>query len=183
MNPSLPFLPPELNLHATSSLCHYDALPLKQIRILNAKTDISYSLYQEFTKVVEERQVSYTYIIETLETLIQQTSSISNARILEKTLNDVRASWEAVVSLSENQTVKLQSCLEMTVAFSDNSKRLELWLITMEERCIEFDTPAILLEPLENQLSSLKVCLSSRFSSYFSSSSDYKSCFHIVLAN
>ena len=107
-------------------------------------------------KVIEERKTTYIYITETLEVLIQS-SSIASARILEKTLTDLKKSWDLVSSLADNQTVKLQSCLKQSISFSELHQTTELWLIRAEENCSSFDSPATVLETVEIQITNLKV--------------------------
>ena len=118
---------------------------------------VSSSLLQEFSKVIEERHPSYEYIIETLENLIAQSSSISSSRVLQKTLDEVKNSWEVVTGLAESQKEQLDACLEMTLTVSDMTKEITTWLAGVSNICKEFDPPAILPEKLEEQTASLTV--------------------------
>ena len=115
------------------------------------------SFFQEFLKVIEERRSSFEYITETLESLITQSSSISSSRVLEKTLDEVKKSWEVVTSLAENQKAQLDTCLELSVTVSDMTKEITVWLTGVGSICKEFEPPAILLEKLEEQTESLVV--------------------------
>ena len=113
--------------------------------------------FQEFLKVIEERRSSFEYITETLESLITQSSSISSSRVLEKTLDEVKKSWEVVTSLAENQKAQLDTCLELSVTVSDMTKEITVWLTGVGSICKEFEPPAILLEKLEEQTESFMV--------------------------
>ena len=108
-------------------------------------------------KVIEERRPSYECITETLENLITQSSSISSSRVLQKTLDEVKSSWEVVTGLAESQKEQLGSCLEMTLTVSDMTKEMTTWLTGVGNICKEFDPPAILPEKLEEQCASLAV--------------------------
>ncbi len=107
-------------------------------------------------KVIESRKPGYLHIIETLEVLVQS-SSIASSRILQKTLDDVKNSWNVVSTLADNQTEKLQACLEKSTKLSELNKEFDAWLFVVEENCSAFDTPATLLETVEAQLLNLKV--------------------------
>ena len=108
-------------------------------------------------KVIEDRRSAFEDITETLETLITQSSSISSSRVLEKTLDEVKKSWDVVTSLAENQKLQLDTCLEMSVTVSDMTREVTVWLSGVDSICKEFDAPAILLEKLEEQTESLMV--------------------------
>ena len=107
--------------------------------------------------MIGKRQSTFEYITETLETLITQSSSISSSRVLEKTLAEVRKSWEVVTSLAEKQKLQLDACLEISVTVFNMTKELTLWLDGVGSICEEFDPPAILPERLEEQTARLMV--------------------------
>ncbi len=135
-------------------------------------------------KVIEERKPGFVYITETLEILIQS-SSIASARILQKTLDEVKNSWDLVSSLAENQTLKLQASLDRSTKLDDLNKEFEIWLFGVEETCAAFDTPATLLETVEEQLANLKVIVNhnsslTEFSTVFDIISWFGVSFHLL---
>eukprot|EP00794_Sanderia_malayensis_P004728 gene4728-5351_t len=110
--------------------------------------------HNEFVKVMEDRRPGYVYIVETLEILIRS-SSLSSARILQKTLDEVKDSWGVLSLLSEKQTLKLKSALDRSSKLSEWSTEFDIWLFKAEEICACFDSPATLLVTVEEQLESL----------------------------
>ena len=87
-----------------------------------------------------------------------QSSSIASSRILEKTLDEVKKSWEVVSTLAENQTAKLQASLEISKTFSEMVQDFEVWLAQVDEKCKAFEAPATLLDAVEVQITDLKAC-------------------------
>ena len=87
-----------------------------------------------------------------------QSSSITSSRILEKTLDEVKKSWEVVSTLAENQTAKLQASLEISKKFSEMFQDFEIWLTQVDDKCKVFEAPATLLDAVEVQITDLKVC-------------------------
>ena len=53
--------------------------------------------------------------------------------------------------------MRFDTCLQMSVSFSDMTKEISAWLANVGEIYKGLDSPAILLETLEVQITNLKV--------------------------
>ena len=78
------------------------------------------------------------------------------ARVIEKTLDDLKKSWEVVTTLSDKQTKKLEAVSSFAVKFNTESQEFELWLTRIEGSLSLFENVSTILEALERQKEEFK---------------------------
>ena len=112
--------------------------------------------HKEFTRVIEIREERYIYIIETFEVLIKS-SDMSNSRILDKALTEIKSAWKEVNNLSGIKLKNLEDSLENAHLLHGYVSELEVWLLRIEEQMGLFTPVSTVLETIEIQVQEFEI--------------------------
>ena len=112
--------------------------------------------HKEFTRVIEIREERYIYIIETFEVLIES-SDMSNSRILDKALSEIKSAWKEVNTLSGIKLKNLEDSLENARLLEGYVSELEIWVERVEEQMVLFAPVSTILETIEVQVEEFEV--------------------------
>ena len=132
---------------------------LKSSRPIGGKVPVTESQvakHQEFVKVIEVREETYIYIIQTFEVLISS-SDISSARVLEKAMNEIRVLWEEVITLSTTITTRLDHALIDAREFEKSFGEMEIWMTRVEGSMSLFGKVSTILETIKEQFVEFEV--------------------------
>ena len=112
--------------------------------------------------MIEDRKPAHEYIEETLTVLIKS-SDVSNARLLQNTLDEISSLWKEVTTLSSKQTTRFDNALKMAEKFDALVTELEFWLTRIEGSISLFEAVSTILENIEKQKQQFKVSQVKKF--------------------
>ena len=112
-------------------------------------------------KELEDQTTVYTYIEETLTVLIES-SDVSNARLLQVTLDEITSLWKEVTTLTQKQTDKVENAYKLAVNFDTLVNELQFWLTRIEGSVSLFEAVSTILESIDKQKEQFRVSLASR---------------------
>lgn len=107
--------------------------------------------------VVESRQVIYDKIVETVEHLVENADPTTAAN-LQRQLDEVKESWKQVQTQANEENDKLNDALENAKDLVEKTGAIDLWLTRVEGTISLFEDPSTILETLQKQRVSYKVC-------------------------
>lgn len=115
--------------------------------------------HKDFMAVVESRQAIYDKIVETVEELVEHADPTTAAN-LQRQLDDLTESWNQVLTQATEEENKLKDALENAKDLDEKTNAIDLWLTRVEGTISLFEDPSTILETLQKQRVSYKVCCS-----------------------
>jgi len=106
--------------------------------------------HKEFIKVIEIREERYIYIVETFEVLIKS-SDMSNSRILDKALGEIKSAWTEVTTLSKTKLTNLEDAYENAKLLEGYMSELEIWIMRVEGQMGLFAPVSVIYETITVQ--------------------------------
>jgi methyl-accepting chemotaxis protein len=107
--------------------------------------------------VVESRRPVYDQIVETVEKLVENADPTTAAN-QQRQLNELKESWENVHAQANEENEKLKEALENAKELEEKTGSIDFWLTRVEGTISLFEDPSTILETLQKQRVSYKVC-------------------------